>query len=135
MAGKTAVQPRSLPPTYDAAGQHFLRACHQVQTWLGHKKGPKDWGWKEVDGKFEPVKITNQPGQENLYVVNVKKMDMLVIQIAHAKKLVFSVACHVRNHHHHHSFNVSVPLKVGRTAPMFVPSFFLHSILFAGSVP
>ena len=37
------------------------------------------------------------------------------------------------HHHHHHSFNVSVPLKVGRTAPMFVPSFFLHSILFAGS--
>ena len=37
------------------------------------------------------------------------------------------------NHHHHHSFNVSVPLKVGRTAPMFVLSFFLHSILLAGS--
>ena len=36
-------------------------------------------------------------------------------------------------HHHHHSFNVSVPLKVGHTAPMFVLSFFLHSILFAGS--
>ena len=35
---------------------------------------------------------------------------------------------------HHHSFNVSVPLKVGCTAPMFVLSFFLHSILFAGSV-
>ena len=34
---------------------------------------------------------------------------------------------------HHHSFNVSVPLKVGCTAPMFVLSFFLHSILFAGS--
>ena len=34
---------------------------------------------------------------------------------------------------HHHSFNVSVPLKVGHTAPMFVLSFFLHSILFAGS--
>ena len=34
---------------------------------------------------------------------------------------------------HHHSFNVSVPLKVGRTAPMFVLSFFLHSILLAGS--
>ena len=28
---------------------------------------------------------------------------------------------------------MSVPLKVGRTAPMFVLSFFLHSILFAGS--
>ena len=27
---------------------------------------------------------------------------------------------------------MSVPLKVGRTAPMFVLSFFLHSILFAG---
>ena len=34
---------------------------------------------------------------------------------------------------YHHSFNVSVPLKMGRTAPMFVPSFFLHSILFVGS--
>ena len=32
---------------------------------------------------------------------------------------------------HHHSFNMSVPLKVGRTAPMFVLSFFLHSL--AGS--
>ena len=28
---------------------------------------------------------------------------------------------------------MSVPLKMGRTAPMFVLSFFLHSILFAGS--
>ena len=34
---------------------------------------------------------------------------------------------------HHHSFNVSLPLEMGRTAPMFVLSFFLHSILFAGS--
>ena len=55
-----------VPPTDDAAEQHFLRAYHQVQTWLGHKKDPKDWGWKEVDGKFEPVTITNQPGPENL---------------------------------------------------------------------
>ena len=23
------------------------------------------WGWKEVDGKFETVNITNQPGPEN----------------------------------------------------------------------
>ena len=37
------------------------------------------------------------------------------------------------HHHHHHSFNVSVPLKVGCMAPIFVLSFFLHSILFAGS--
>ena len=35
--------------------------------------------------------------------------------------------------HHHHSFYVSVPLKAGRTAPIFVLSFFLRSILFAGS--
>ena len=25
---------------------------------------------------------------------------------------------HHHHHHHHHSFNVSVPLKVGRTAPV-----------------
>ena len=37
------------------------------------------------------------------------------------------------NTNNHHSFNVSVPHKVGRTAHMFVLSFFLHSILFAGS--
>ena len=64
VAGKTAVQPNSLPPTDDATEQHFLRAYHQVQTWLGHKKDRKDWGWKEVDGKFEPVKITIQPAQK-----------------------------------------------------------------------
>ena len=38
------------------------------------------------------------------------------------------------NYAYHHSFNVSVPLKVGCTTPMFVLNFFLHSILFAGSV-
>ena len=32
--------------------------------------------------------------------------------------------------HHHHSFNVSVPLKVGRTAPMFVLSFFIFLSLY-----
>ena len=26
----------------------------------------------------------------------------------------------IPHHHHHHSFNMSVPLKVGRTAPVFV---------------
>ena len=36
-------------------------------------------------------------------------------------------------HHHHHSFNMSVPLNMGCMAAMFVLSFFLHSILFAGS--
>ena len=40
---------------------------------------------------------------------------------------------HHHHHHHHHLFNVRVPLRVGRTALMFVLSFFLHSILFAGS--
>lgn len=34
----------------------------------------------------------------------------------------------------HHSFNMPVPLRVGRVAPMFVLSFFLHSVLFAGSI-
>ena len=50
------------------------------------------------------------------------KMELLISELEVVKKL-----------NHHHSFNVSVPLKVGRTAPMFVLSFFLHSILFAGS--
>ena len=66
VAGKAAVQTHSLQPTDAAAEQHFCRVYHQVQTRLGHKKNTRDLGWKEVDGKFEPVKITNQPGPENL---------------------------------------------------------------------
>ena len=66
VAVKTAVQPHSLPPTDDTAEQHFLGVYHQVQTWYGHKNDPRDWGWKEVDGNFEPVQVTNQPGPENL---------------------------------------------------------------------
>ena len=54
----------------------------------------------------------------------------------HAKRLPLPLLQwfrYERDCRHHHSFNVSVPLKMCRTAPMFVLSFFLHSILFAGS--
>ena len=37
-------------------------------------------------------------------------------------------------YNHHHSFIVPVPLRVGRAAPIFDLSFFLDSILFAGSI-
>ena len=57
-------------------------------------------------------------------------LNCLSLLLDHAK--FFSVDSNV-GVHHHHSFNVSVPLKVGRTAPMFVLSFFLHSILLVGS--
>ena len=40
---------------------------------------------------------------------------------------------HHHHHHHHHWLNELVPFRVGRTAPMFVLSFSLHSILLAGS--
>ena len=56
-----------------------------------------------------------------------------VVTEAVANETEHSEKTEKRNIHHHHSFNVSVPLKVGCTAPMFVLSFFLHSILLAGS--
>ena len=76
--------------------------------------------------------LKNKEGYRKVYV---KKDTHHAIRKENARicKLVKDEKDRPENHHHHHSFNVSVPLKVGRTAPMFVLSFFLHSILLAGS--
>jgi len=39
-----AVKLSTLPPTSSAAQQHLYRVCYQVQTWLGNKLNPEDWG-------------------------------------------------------------------------------------------
>lgn len=40
----------TLPPTSDAARQHFYRVYFQGQQWLSNESiNPEDWGWKERD--------------------------------------------------------------------------------------
>ena len=65
-------------------------------------------------------KKTDKAGKTNDYFLDIGKQMKNVI----GQENIF---------YEDHSFNASVPLKVGHTAPMFVLSFFLHSILFAGS--
>lgn len=53
----------SLPPTDDAAEFHIKRVYLQVQTWLGHRLNPLDWGWK-LNGHnngYVPVFMTQVP--------------------------------------------------------------------------
>lgn len=46
----------NLPPTVEAAKQHSLRVCHQVQTWLGNVKYHLNYVWERVNGHLEPIK-------------------------------------------------------------------------------
>lgn len=43
---KSTVKLASLPPTSDAAMEHFKRVNHQIQAWMDNKLPPEEWGWK-----------------------------------------------------------------------------------------
>lgn len=61
-----------LPPTSGACEQHSLRTYCQVQSWLGIKKGPKDWGWTVAE-KLVPVTTLDSPAPpEILSIVSCK---------------------------------------------------------------
>lgn len=46
----------SLPPTEDAAKEHFFRVYYQVQLWLGNELLPELWGWElKKDNQLTPV--------------------------------------------------------------------------------
>ncbi|KYN11018.1 hypothetical protein ALC57_16836 [Trachymyrmex cornetzi] len=40
-----AVNLANLPPTADAAKQHYFRVYLQVQSWLSNDMPPEEWGW------------------------------------------------------------------------------------------
>ncbi|GFV16436.1 uncharacterized protein TNCV_1525821 [Trichonephila clavipes] len=56
----------SLPPTADAAFEHFKRVFFQIQTWLGGKISPEEWGWKYESGILIPQTMTQRPVPEPL---------------------------------------------------------------------
>lgn len=43
---KSSFKLEKLPPTEGAAKEHSLRSYWQLQSWLGNKKNPLNWGWK-----------------------------------------------------------------------------------------
>lgn len=54
------VKLETLPPTSDAANQHFYRVYLQVQTWLSRELPVVEWGWSKkcASSYVTPVKMT-----------------------------------------------------------------------------
>ena len=75
--GRQLVKPDALPPTTDAANQHYYQVYSQVQEWLGNMLPPSEWGWQVIDSKLVPIMMTLPPGPSKLlkYVFCACKMD------------------------------------------------------------
>lgn len=56
----------SLPPTTSATHQHLLRTYYQVQTWLGKKLNPEQWGWTMNKNILEPIMTVLPPAPDEL---------------------------------------------------------------------
>lgn len=54
-----AVNLATLPPTSDAAKQHFFRVYYQIQQWLSSKISPEFWGWQKQEISM-PIKMTQE---------------------------------------------------------------------------
>ncbi len=75
--GRQLVKPSVLPPTTDAAKQHYARVYSQVQEWRGNILQSTDWGWQFVGSNLVPNIMTLPPGPSYMlnYVFCSCKMD------------------------------------------------------------
>ena len=49
-SGRSAVEPKNLPVTLDAATQHFFCNYCQIQQWLSREAiNPLEWGWRVLN--------------------------------------------------------------------------------------
>ena len=64
---KTAVHPRTLPPTSSSNRFHSLRVYHQVQEWMGNSLPPEEWGWRVQDSCLIPVPSDQEPAPQTLF--------------------------------------------------------------------
>ena len=65
----TRPRPEALPPTTRAAYYHLLRVHLQIIEWtslMSVQKDPRNWGWVEEKGKFEPILTDLDPGPDDL---------------------------------------------------------------------
>ncbi|XP_026804078.1 uncharacterized protein LOC113560765 [Rhopalosiphum maidis] len=68
-SNKKQVQLARLPPTIDAAREHLHRVYLQIQLWRGNRLNPQNWGWKEDNGKLNPVFTKKPPAPDTLLKV------------------------------------------------------------------
>ena len=59
------VKLESLPPTSDAARQHFYRVYLQVQKWMSYEINPEKWGW-EKSTTLNPILMKQQPAPDEI---------------------------------------------------------------------
>ena len=66
-SGRSAVEPKYLPVTLDAATQHFFHSYYQVQQWLNREAiNPLEWRWRVLSEAMWPVGMVNDPAPEEL---------------------------------------------------------------------
>ena len=66
---KTTIKPQTLPPTENAARYHFLRIHFQVIEWktlMTAQLDPLDWGWRILNGSYEPIMMDMNPAPDNI---------------------------------------------------------------------
>lgn len=63
---KTAIHPRTLPPTSSSAMFHSFRVYHQVQEWMGNSLPPEEWGWSIQDSCLIPINSDQDPAPQSL---------------------------------------------------------------------
>ena len=63
------IQPKVLPPTTSAALHHSQRVYSQVQTWMGMKMTPTDWGWEVAGETLNPITTSKKPAPQSLLKV------------------------------------------------------------------
>ena len=66
-SGRSAVEPKNLPVTLDAATQHFFHSYYQIQQWLNKEAiNPLEWGWRVLNEVMWPVGMVKVPAPEEL---------------------------------------------------------------------
>lgn len=63
---RKAVQLNTLPPTENATHEHIKRVYFQVQSWLGNKLAPEQWGWEYKINILMPVSMTQDPAPQKI---------------------------------------------------------------------
>ena len=55
-SGRSAIEPKNLPVTLDAATQHFFYSYYQMQKWLSRQAiNPIEWGWRVLNEAMWPI--------------------------------------------------------------------------------
>ena len=67
-SGRSAVEPKNVPVTLDAATHHFFRNYYQIQQWLNREAiNPLEWGRRVLNEAMWPVEMVKYPAPEELF--------------------------------------------------------------------